>query len=143
MIAMAIVTAICAVVMLNVERDQDDDRTRPTAWENMPSWLGSRPSTDPAKASTYSRSEVRKVADALASSVPGKYNFQVPDIVTQESDGNVLADPKGMYSKDAYSYSEYELTNREGEHPSCVTIREGSNPGLRDIESAEVRSGRC
>jgi hypothetical protein len=100
-------------------------------------------------ARTYSTEQVRSVAEAAASrleepSTPGlssSFDPTVYDIVNDEGDGNVKVRSAGT--------DKYELTNRKGKHPVCLTAKTedhldlGSDAPWSHSTSTSVEAGRC
>ncbi|MGP4026495.1 hypothetical protein [Actinomadura sp. 3N407] len=101
--------------------------------------------------SGYSTSQVRSVASAAASKVESgtdsgigssvRASSDVYDTVNEEGDGNVKIRSAGG--------GEYELTNREGENPVCLTVTvdnrlslSGGEPWSHSI-STSVNEGPC
>ncbi|GAA2088437.1 hypothetical protein [Actinomadura alba] len=149
MFAMAVMSIIAAVLVMDAQRSMDEQKNRrPTTGVSFPSFLSTTPTPDADKAKTYSRSEVRKKAEAVAAKLVGELVFNVRPIITTESDDNLRHKErkgKDKYTKDGWEYTEYELTNRKGKYPVCLTVREPGplHDGRWRIDSAKVRNGRC
>ncbi|WP_019629307.1 hypothetical protein [Actinomadura atramentaria] len=100
----------------------------------------------------YSASKVSMVAhsaalrlgqDATSSGLGSSYGAtsRVYRVVTEEGDGNVKVRPMGL--------SKYELTNRSGKNPVCLTVEVDDKLSLTDDEpwshsvSTSVDEGPC
>lgn len=144
--AVAVFSVIAAVLVLDAQRSVDEQETRRPTTPSIPSIFSSTPTPDPDKAETYSRSEVREEAEAVAHLLVGEYPFNVGAIITTQSDGNLHHErQKGKEDKDGWEYTEYELTNRKGDHPVCLRVRQPGpgHAGSSKVDSAKVRNGRC
>jgi hypothetical protein len=95
---------------------------------------------DPAKARIYSPSEVREKAQAVANEARDENEVDLGAIIVEVSDGNLQSKIKGDRMT-GVTETDYELTNRKGEHPVCLTVTTGLVNRL--VSTATVRDGRC
>ncbi|MEU6719672.1 hypothetical protein ABZ897_50155 [Nonomuraea sp. NPDC046802] len=134
----AFLAVVCGLIAWSYDANQEQKAAR----RALP--IIQTPTPDPVKARTYSLAEVREKAEAVAAKVVGRHHDEVPAIIVAESDGNLRHKTLDRHWEGVWTIRGYDLTNREDEHPICMTTREYTSPvDLTTIESAETTAGPC